>query len=305
LPGSSKDIEVETFKPEDLWVTQTGQVTTSLNSKTVFDLNREYFRKEEVPGAKMKETIKDISGIFFNRKLASAVFTGKIPCEKYDIEKYFLENDKDHLALPVWVVKAPYSDIRKIMVWLNPGGKEKMLESKLLDKFIKKGYTIVSADMPGTGELFDPGFRGDGFVKKLPFNYTFGAQLTGRSITGITADNIDLLMQFVEKLNKENVKADAFVEGVMNEPLLHYTTFKDPFSKIVFSDPLMSGKKLIEEKYYDPGLAYYVVPGSLPFYDVEDMLSFLPEGSFMTVNPAEDNEINIKDIINFFEKLTA
>ena len=301
LPGSSKDIEVETFKPEDLWVTQTGQVTTSLNSKTVFDLNREYFRKEEVPGARMKETIKDISGIFFNRKLASAVFTGKIPCEKYDIEKYFLENDKDHLALPVWVVKAPDSDIRKIMVWLNPGGKEKILESKLLDKFIKKGYTIVSADMPGTGELFDPGFRGDGFVKKIPFNYTFGAQLTGRSITGITTDNIDLLMQFIEKLNKENVKADAFVEGVMNEPLLHYTTFKDPFSKIVFSGPLMSGKKLIEEKYYDPGLAYYVVPGSLPFYDVEDMLSFLPEGSFMTVNPAEDNEINIKDIINFFE----
>ncbi len=298
LPGSSEDVEVDTFKPEDLWVTETGQVTTSLSGKTVFDLNRKYFKKEEVPRDKMKVSIKEISGITFNRKLTSAVVTGKIPGEKYDIEKYFLENDQDHLALPVWVVKAPDSDIKKIMVWLNPDGKEKIPESKMLVEFIKKGYTVVSADMPGTGELFDPGFRGDGFVKKVPFNYTFGAQLTGRSITGITADNIDLLMQFVEELNKENVKVDAFVEGVMNEPLLHYTTFKDPFSKIMFSGPLMSGKKLIEEKYYDPGLAYYVVPGSLPFYDVDDMMSFLPEDSFLIMDPAE---ADYERIINFFE----
>ena len=308
LPGDSTDEDIETFAPKELRVTKTGQVVTSLNSKTVFDLNREYFSKTATPPGNLRETIKRISGMEADLKLTSAVFTGMIPGEKYNINKYFLENDKNGFALPVWVVKTPQTTGGKILVWLNPEGKDKLADRDLLNKFIDNGFTVVSADMPGTGELHDPGFKGDGFVKNVPFNYTFGAQLAGKSIPGIIADNIDLLMQFVKSINPDDKPVYAFIEKEMASPLLHYTALKDPFQKILFFRPLTSNKPLTEEKYYDPKQAFYVAPGSLPFYDIKEMLSLLPENSFKIVHPVEETDashpqpLNENEVIDFFKE---
>ena len=308
VPGDSVDRrEVEVFEPEELWVTKTGQVGTSLNSKTIFDLNREYFNKIKVPEDDLKEVIKKISGVEFNLKLTSAVFTGKLPGEKYDVSKYFLENNSNRFALPVWVVKAHGRSASGIMVWLRPEGKESILNEKMLSEFLNKGYVVVAADMPGTGELFDREFKGDGFVKNVPFNYTFGAQLAGKSIPGILADHIDLLMQFVAEMNRARVPVDAFIEREMNSPFLHFTAFNDPFSKIVLLNPLLSNRSLINEKFYDPQLAYYVVPGSLPYYDFSGLTSLLPDGSCKIINPVDTTDVSRLsetdevEIINFFQ----
>ncbi len=307
VPGDSTDREVETFAPEELWVTKTGQVGTSLQGKTVFDLNQEYFKKEEVPEADLRDKVKDIPGVTFDRHLTSAVFSGKIPGDTFEIDKYFLENDRDAFALPVFVVKAPQAKVKKILVWLNPGGKEKIPGSRLLPGFLRAGYTIVTADLPGTGELRDPNFRGDGYVKNVPFNYTFGAQLSGKSLPGILAEATDLLMQFVARKNTENVEVDAFVEKEMASPFLHYATLRDPFLKIVLAASLTSYESLIHEKYYDPLQAYYVAPGSLPFYDFKDLLSLLPEGSYKLVNPLSSGKEDVKgydvaEILDFLKK---
>ena len=308
VPGDSTDKEVEIFAPEELWVTKTGQVGTSLHGKTVFDLNLEYFKKEKIPEGKLREKIREISGVTFDRKLISAVFSGKIPGDTFEINKYFLENDKDAYALPIFVVKVPQAKVKKILVWLNPDGKENILESKMLPAFIRAGYTVISADLPGTGELKNPDFRGDGYVKDVPFNYTFGAQLSGESLPGILAEAIDLLMQFVAGENTENVEVDAFVEKEMSSPFLHYTAFRNPFTRIVLAAPLTSYESLIREKYYDPHWAYYVAPGSLPYYDFKDLISLLPKGSYklgnplITVNDKEKREYNIAEIMNFLER---
>ncbi len=307
LPGDSSDNETEIFSPEELWVTKTGQVVTSLNSKTVFDLNQEYFTKTEVPKNRLKETVKKISGVNLNYKLTASVFTGKLPMENYEIDKYFLERENREFALPVWVMKAPDSEVSKILLWLNPKGKEKILESSMLTKFISAGYTVITADMPGIGELFDPNFRGDGFINNVPFNYTFGAQLSGKSIPGILADNIDLLMQFVAEQNSGSRHTDAFIEGEMSSPFLHYAIFNNPFSRIVFLNPLTSNESLIHEQYYNPGLVYYVVPGSLPYYDFKDLISLLPEKSYEIISAADGVEKKVssgiyeREIIDFFK----
>jgi hypothetical protein len=49
-------------------------------------------------------------------------------------------------------------------------------------------------------------------------------------------------------------------------------------------NPLTSYKSLAETEYYDPKLAYSVVPGSLLFSDFQDLVSLLPVGSVKVVN---------------------
>ena len=307
LPGDSSDEEVTVFKPEELWATTTGQVVTALNSKTVFDLNKEYFKIEKIPADKLKQTVKEISGTELNYKLTSAVFTGKLINEQYVIEKYFLENNKNHFALPVWVVKTPGTKSEKLLLWLTPNGKQSIPDKKALTVFLKKGYTIVTADMPGTGELHDPDFKGDGYVQKVPFNYTFGAMLAGKSITGIIAGHIGLLMQFVAKINTSSLPVYACIENEMASPFLHFTAFEYPFSKTVLIHPPLQNRDLISEKFYNPKTAFYTPPGSLPFYDNRKLLTFLPQNSFKIVKAAGQTEKDdlsssfILDIINFFE----
>jgi cephalosporin-C deacetylase-like acetyl esterase len=293
LPGDNSDHEIKPFSIEELWCTTTGQIGTSLKGETVFSLNRKYFKEEKVAQNELKAKITETAGIDFNRKLTSAVFTGKITTENLEVKKYFLENDKKDYALPVYVISKPNSKTTKNLVWLPEEGKVKILDSPLLSEFLNAGYTIISADLPGVGELNDPTFKGDGFVQKVPFNYTFGANLVGKSIAGIQAEAIDLLVQFIQK-DFPRTETDVFSEGIMSSPLLHYSALKNSFNKTVLINPLESNRSLVQTEYYSPKLAYSAVPGSLLFYDFPDMINLLPANSFKNITTLnEENEIEI------------
>ena len=309
LPGDNSDNEIELFAVEELYVTKTGQLGNSIKGETVFNLNQKYFQEKEIPQNELKEKIMEISGIEFNRNFEAAVYTGKIIDDGFEVEKYFLENDQKDFALPVYLIKNPEKKTNKILVWLHSEGKEKVLESVLLPEMLKNGFAIITADLPGIGELSDPEFSGDGFIKKVPFNYTFGANMAEMSIPGIQAEALDLLMQFVQqKKNLQQNKIYALVEGEINSSFLHFTAFKNPFTKILLVNPLESNRSLIETEYYDPKLAFYVPPGSLPFYDFGDLVSLLPENSFKIVNPVnalgatEKSEIDESEILHFFNQ---
>ena len=299
LPGDDSDREIKPFTVEELWCTQTGQVGTSLKGETVFSLNQKYFKEEKVAQNELKAKIAETAGIDFDRKLTAAVFTGKIVAENFEVKKYFLENDKKDYALPVYVISKPNSKSSKNLVWLPEEGKEKILDSPLLVEFLNAGFTVISADLPGFGELNDPTFSGDGFVQKVPFNYTFGANLVGKSFAGIQAEAIDLLVQFIQK-DFPGTETDVFAEGIISSPILHYSVLKNSFDKIVLVNPLVSNRSLIQTEYYSPKLAFGVVPGSLPFYDFKDLTSFLPANSVKVINPVnalgEKSENNLKEL---------
>lgn len=284
FPGDNTDIDIKPFTVEELRVTPTGQVGTSLKGETIFSLNRKYFKAEKVAQNELKAKITETAGIDFNRKLTAAVFTGKIIVKNFEVKKYFLENDKKDYALPVYVISKHNSKTTKNLVWLPEEGKEKILDSPLMAEFLNAGYVVISTDLPGVGELSDPEFKGDGFVKNVPFNYTFGANLVGKNISGIQAEAIDLLVQYVQK-DFPGTETDVFAEGIMNSPLLHYSALKNSFNKTVLVNPLESNRSLVETEYYSPKLAYAVVPGSFSFYDFEDLISLFPANSVKIVNP--------------------
>jgi hypothetical protein len=298
LSGDNSDHEITPFAVEELWATPTGQVGTSLKGETVFSLNQKYFKKSEIPQNELKGKITELSGIKFDRKLSAAVFTGKIMNDDFEVKKFFLENDKKDFALPVYVISKPVSPQTKNLVWLKQNGKEQTLNSTLLTDLLNDGYTVISADLPGIGELFDPGFRGDGFVQKVPFNYTFGANVAGKSISGIQAEALNLLVQFIQK-DFPDTKTDILSEENMESAVLHYTVLKNPFSKVVLINPHQANIELIKTEYYNPQRAYNVVPGSLSFYDLQDMIKLLPANSVKKVNAL--NEENKIEIINFLK----
>jgi hypothetical protein len=63
----------------------------------------------------------------------------------------------------------------------------------------------------------------------------------------------------------------------------------------------MHNQKLMSEKFYDPRLAFYTVPGSLPFYEDIDLLQYLPDNSYKILFHSKNEKDHTGEILNFFE----
>lgn len=274
LPGNSADVETTPFTVEELWVTPTGQVGTSFECETVFSLNRKYFRGKKALETGLREKVAQIAGIDFQRKLTAAVYTGKFTSANFQVEKYFLENSRNDYALPVYVIKPGSENSGNPVVWFHPEGKKTLLNNPLAKELLQAGYTLVAADLPGTGELRDPEFTGDGVIQGIPFNYTFGANLSGKSIPGIQAEAIDLLMQFTQT-KFPGKPAEAIVQGNAALAVLHFAVLRNPFSKITFREFPDTVELLVKQKFYNPAAAFNVAPGSLNHYDLPDLTEYL------------------------------
>jgi cephalosporin-C deacetylase-like acetyl esterase len=276
LKGDPSDTETSPFTLKELWVTPTGQVVTSHQSKTVFNLNKEYFPGKSFHPGRLKEQVTATAGIRFDRNLTAAVYTGKFFSEGIEVQKYFLENSTDDFALPVYLIKPVDKDPEKLIVWFHPEGKGKVPDEPHLQELLDDGYAIISADLPGMGELLDKEFTGDGVSQRIPLSYTFGANLAGKSIAGIQAEAIDLLMQFIgSDARFTGKKAEAFVQGNSASAFLLYAVMKNPFHNITFHEFPGSAMDLIREEYYDPAVASTIAPGSLLHFDLPDLTGYL------------------------------
>ncbi|MDD2315599.1 MAG: hypothetical protein WCR50_08630, partial [Proteiniphilum sp.] len=77
--------------------------------------------------------------------------------------------------------------------------------------------------------------------------------------------------------------------------------FNHPFEKSVLITQFPSEKELVDEAIYDPEEAFYVVPGSLPYYQLSDLLQFHRKETFKII-PELHKELSEKaktEIISF------
>jgi cephalosporin-C deacetylase-like acetyl esterase len=294
------ETEVQIFSPEELQVTPNGQVALMPGSETVFSLQKKYAEKKTDIG----EIDVNVGNADIHRQFVTEVFTGKYQHNQINVEKYFLETKTADFALPLYIVRGKSAESRKLLVWFHPDGKSSILDDGLLPEFLEQGFTVIAADLPGTGELNDPDFRGDGFVKGVPFNLTFGAMLSGMSIPGIQAGAVDLVSQFI-LARFGDYQVNTLVEDVLNTAFLLGCHNPHPYAKVVFRAPLMSNMDLVNQEYFDPAKAYHVIPGSLPGADFKELLDVLPENSFHIVHHTRKQsgiaENNYREILEFLK----
>ncbi|WP_051254026.1 alpha/beta hydrolase family protein [Arenibacter latericius] len=299
LPGDNSDIEIEPFLAEELWSTTTGQISSSLKGKTVYTLNQEYVSRKSISESSESEHLLKLSGINLDRNVTSAVFTGKMVKDGIEVEKYFLENSKGDYVLPVYVATKGDSDADKVLLWLHPKGKEVIFESIIIKEFMSQGYRVVSADLPGIGELNNPDFAGDGIIQEVPLNYLFGANLVGKSIAGIQAEAIDLLVQFIHSDPRiKNRKLHALIENSTSSSFLHYIAIKNPFNKAVVVNKYVSGSNNVTQEYYNPEETFYSVPGSLPYYNLHSLVALHPKRVLKVINHPL-TESKVKELLDF------
>ena len=287
-PGTSLDEDVTPPGSEELKVTATGQVSTSLGGETVFSLNRK--ETEKLAGSRINfsatailDHAKKLSGYVKPEDLPKAVFTGRVQRDGYAIEKYFVQGEGNYV-IP-FLLMVPAQPATKAILYLHPAGKAAEASSKgEMEALVMNGAYVLAPDLPGIGELGAGDFRGDAFIGGISHNIWYSALLVGRSIAGLHASDISRVLRSVDALRNTEIYGVARSE--MGTALLYAAAFDTSIKKVALIEPLSSYEALIMNHQYRSNFVMGAVPGSLKAFDLPELVATLVPRKVLFINPA-------------------
>jgi cephalosporin-C deacetylase-like acetyl esterase len=299
LPGNVEDEDIPQFKEDELTVSPTGQVSTAYRSKTVFDLNRQMaiglinnrLVKSSADLIKNKELIlgkiQELSGYNPNRQIQSVVYAGKVEKQNYKVEKYFIQGQSFDYPIPFVLIKPYTNEKRPLLIYLAPSGKAELLAKESeIEEYIRKGYSILSPDLIGMGELENTAFKGDSYTQGYSFNIWIGANLVGQSIAGMQASDLAILFQTIQ--DRKDIDIDNITSLVYDEmcsPYLHFAVFNNHIKKTILVNPLVSYEDIVMTKLYESKYMWTAVPGAIEYYDLPFLESLLANQDLVIIDP--------------------
>jgi hypothetical protein len=273
LPGPVKDQAIDTLSMEELQVSPTGQVVSSYQGITTFDLNKAELK--DLNGT-MEEKIawaKELSGYEKPDKLSETMMVGRYQRDGYTVEKHLMKGEGDYW-LP-YILMKPDQPTNRAVLYLNPSGKG--ADATLggdMETLVKEGTMVLAPDLLNTGEMGNGGFTGDANFDGHSYNLWFESILIGRSIVGLDAGDANRLVAVLqEKEGATEVKGLA--KGEMSSVLLHAANFNPAISSVALVDPMRSYRGLVDSFRYPTKAVNYTVAGALKHYDLPDLLENL------------------------------
>ncbi|NLN30360.1 MAG: prolyl oligopeptidase family serine peptidase [Bacteroidales bacterium] len=283
-PGSTDDEKISPLSAEELRVTQTGQLSTSLEGETVFSLNRKEaeIRLKELNEARRNpdifydgivESAKRMSGFREPSTDDLPVFTGRIIRDYYNIEKYFIKGEGDYV-IPYLLFRPVVWNNRGVF-YLNPDGKSAGAGSGGdIERFLRQGFAVMAPDMIGCGENGPGIFRGDAYFDGTSHNLWYASLLAGRSITGIHTGDV---VKLIRVLRKECPYADliGFARKEMASVLLHTAVIDRNITTVILAGPYSSFRSIVMNRSYDTKFILSTIPAGLTAYDLPDLAAAL------------------------------
>lgn len=304
-PGDPADAEIQPLNAEELQVTSTGQLSTSLKGEFVFSLNRKDAEnrmdklralRKNVPGyfEGLLDSAKELSGYRAPQEASPPVFTGRIQRDGYTIEKYFVKGEGDYV-IP-YLLMTPERPVGKALIYLHPSGKTAAsAEGGEMEWFVKNGFIVLAPDLIGTGEMGPGVFKGDSYIDSVSCNIWFASMLVGRSIVGIQAGDVARLTNLLKKeYNAEEIYGLARKQ--MAPILLHAAAFDAGITRVALVEPYSSYRSIVMNKEYEPDFLHSTVPGSIGNYDLPDLAGSLAPRELLVFHTTDGKGMHTQDI---------
>ncbi len=296
FPGNPADEEIEILEPEELNVTATGQVSTSLGGETVFSINKKETQKliEKLEDSrrnieqhlgKVQIKAKELSGYVTPTGEDEPIFRGRYRRDGYSVEMYALQGEGDYV-IPVLVMVPDFGEKFPAVIYIHPEGKSaEAAPDGQIEELVKRGFIVAAPDVIGIGET---GGRGN----------AFGAVLIGRSIAGIQAGDIVRVANMLK--NRSDVETEKICAVAVDEmcpALLHATVFDQSISRIALFGPPISYRSIVMNRFYEVNFSC-AVAGALTAYDLPDLIGCIaPRKIILTQLKDHMKEVASRELI--------
>lgn len=276
LPGDPEHVEKEILSEQELTITPTGQLSTSLGGETVFSLNRqeaiqrvaqlEQARQSDLSGH-LRQVIakaKEIAGYQPPETDPQPIFRGRYQRPGYVVEKYVIGGE-GQLILPLLLMVPDQGEQHPGLIFLHPDGKAaEAAPGGQMEQWVQRGYAVLAPDLSGTGEL---GQVSDAIA-------FLGVQ-TGRSVVAIRAADILRCAALLEQrpdVDPSQLAVVAYDAACI--PALHAAAFDDSLSQLFLVRPLISFQEVVMNRFYKV-TGGDVVASALTAYDLPDLAASL------------------------------
>lgn len=294
LPGDSTEQEWPYLTEEELTVTETGQVSTSLRSETVFSINRresqpilESLEKSRqkidthIPAA-VSEAVRLSGFLRPHGQAGPPVFRGRYQRSGYTLEKWGLQGEGRYI-IPVLLFVPEGSGPHPGLLYTHPLSKAANASpGGEIERLVSRGFVVAAPDLLGFGETAS--YRTGGHGPVQPF---YNAQLAGRSVVGINASDALRVLSFLgerPEVDENNIGAVSI--GATGPAMLHAAAFEPDLAWVVLVEVLQSYESIVLNQYYEVN-ANCLVAGALAGYDLPDLLGSLAPRRVVLVNPVD------------------
>lgn len=288
LPGDATDIPSQLLTEEELRITETGQLATSLRGETVLSLNRqEAARLDKELDERRRNQARHLAQVKADAarlagyeppagKTQGSAFSGRYRRDGYAIEKHLIPVDERY-AIPLLVMAPESPAPSRVVLYLHPEGKAAAAnKGGEMEWFAKQGYTVVAPDIIGTGEL-GPGYLSAGRLEDHgPFLQWYGYVLMGKSFVGRQMQDVMRTLHFIEKrLGVSPADVAGVSRGAFAPLLLHTAAIEGVCAKVALLEPMISYQSLASSRRYPMPYLHSAVPRALTAYDLPDLAARL------------------------------
>ncbi|MFO7670089.1 MAG: alpha/beta hydrolase family protein, partial [Bacteroidales bacterium] len=295
-PGSQEDLQVKVPGPEELQITQTGQLVTSFNGQSVFSLNSAVVRKqmeslersrddhsghiETIVSRAVRHSVFDDPDHF-----GDPVFSGRYVKPGYTLERYLVPGSGDYV-LPTVLLLPSEPLTKEIILILDTEGMEHAVnQDTLAHALVRKGYSVLLADLPGIGSM-GPGYlKGDSYIDSTSYNQWFAAVLAGKTNVGLRAEDIVRIVRFIRTGLKEYSGITALSIGPLGSELLHAAVFDPDIKNICLVRPFLGYADIAATRFYKAAYIPFTVPGAIDEYDLPDLIAGLCPRKVLVIEP--------------------
>lgn len=298
-PCNTTDEEVALLTPEELQVTETGQVVSSFEGETIHSLNKAETEVQLESLGKSRQSMKrhlmavknaaaDLSGLKPPAAIGKVVFTGRYRRPGYAVEKYFVPGEGDYV-IPFLLMVPEGEGPFPAVIYLHPQGKATQAHpGGELEALVRQGTVVLAPDLVGIGELGSEIPLGDSYIGGTSYNMWFASILVGRSIVGIHASDVSRLVQvLMSRGDIDAGKISALARGEMSSVLLHVAALEPSIKRVALVEPLLSFRSLVMHQKYKPSYIMASVAGALTAYDLPDLAAALAPRPLLMVNPVD------------------
>jgi len=275
-PGPAPEPPHRIELDEDLQVTPTGQVSTSLGGETASELERR--RLAAIPRPAPGELAARIPEVTRARPPAGELRlrrAGQVEAGESRVEKLIFEGEPG-LPVPA-LLYHPRQRRRPPVLYLDAAGKDSPDAAALA----QRGHPVLAVDLAGAGETAT---RRDSYSATwFPQDKTIWlALMTGRTLTGVRITEIRRALAVMTAVGLEGGIAGVG-KGGLGIALLHAAVLEPRLREVYLEETLLSYRALAQAPLHRQ-VFDVVLPGVLRAYDLDDLVSALVPRRVRLVN---------------------
>jgi len=295
-PGDTLDVTFPAVPPDSFKISASGQVITS-GSRNIHELiledaapvlaALEKNRKDSKANReRVSRAARSLSGMGGPVTAGKALFCGRFTREACYVEKLVLDSESA-LPLPALAFVPRSAGPHPTVLWLDDRGKAAAgVPGGEPERLAESGWLVLSLDLPGFGELAADPHADDSVIQGVSYNLLFGAQLLGRSVTGIQARAAETALLYLQ--GRPDAAAGGTVvvaEGAAGPAALHAAALGTAVRALCLSRSLLSWESVLRTRWYDQALGATIVPSALLQYDLPDLAGLFTPRPLLVAGP--------------------